>query len=609
MTVSGPTDPVTDPDGAADLLDRLVANFETGAVARFAGWRGIGSDWHDFVATIGAGGLDPAAVLIVAMAVLAIGAAATWGLAGLLAGRNPSFYLARAVLWPACAFAVSILAIAVLRWQVPDPALRGALASCAVIGTMIACVGGWLIGRDGARSRGSFLLAWRRDLFIAIGLSLLGLAVLALLRAWNASLGLRDAFGTIGVSLPGTVLLALAYLRNRRAVTLSLSWLGHSSPLRHRFAGLWPAIAVACILLAFLFTQIALTVGKPIRGGPILLSLLLALAGPHIDVFLEQRSRRAASLETGAFVSALWRTLRVASAAAILLALVSIWLLPVLDAAGLQREIVILKAAEIVLIVLVLALFWNWIGILAARFKAAPGVGTGGPEADPAAIQSRLGTVGPLILGLVKATLLALGILTILVALGVNVWPLITGFSIFGLAVGFGSQTLVKDLVSGLFFLIDDAFRRGEYIETSGAKGTVEKISLRSVSLRHPRGAVATIPYGQIGKIQNYSREWVIEKLLFRVAFDTDIEKVRKLFKKVGQDIADDPELSADLLEPFKSQGIGAVEDGTLVIRAKFKAKAGRQFQIRKAALIGVQRAFRENGIVAVPKPLSLPDA
>jgi len=210
-----------------------------------------------------------------------------------------------------------------------------------------------------------------------------------------------------------------------------------------------------------------------------------------------------------------------------------------------------------------------------------------------------------LLSGIGKATILALAFLSILVSVGVNVWPLITGLSVFGLAIGFGSQTLVKDVVSGLFFLIDDAFRFGEYIETSGAKGTVEKISIRSVSLRSSRGSIATVPYGQIGKIQNFSRDWVIEKLTFRVAFDTDVELVRKLFKKIGQDIASDPELAPDLIEPFKSKGIGEVEDGTLIIKASFTAKPGKQSMIRRAALRAVQNAFRENGIKAVPKPMT----
>ncbi len=79
------------------------------------------------------------------------------------------------------------------------------------------------------------------------------------------------------------------------------------------------------------------------------------------------------------------------------------------------------------------------------------------------------------------------------------------------------------------------------------------------------------------------------------------------MFKKIGQDITADPELNQDLLEPFKSQGISAVEDGTLVIRGKFMARAGKQFAVKKAVLTAVQHAFRENGIRAVPKPLSAP--
>jgi small-conductance mechanosensitive channel len=226
-------------------------------------------------------------------------------------------------------------------------------------------------------------------------------------------------------------------------------------------------------------------------------------------------------------------------------------------------------------------------------------------EEMQAAPRSRLGTLVPLLSAVGKSSILALVLLSILVSLGVNVWPLITGLSVFGLAIAFGSQTLVKDVVSGLFFLIDDAFRFGEYVETSSAKGTVEKISIRSVSLRHHRGALATVPYGQIGEIQNFSRDWVVEKLTFRLALDTDVEKVRKLFKKIGQDIAADPELAGDLLEPFKSQGIAEVDDGTLLIRAKFKARPGKQYMIRRAALTAAHNAFRENGIKAVSKPMT----
>src|SRR3546814_20646940 len=86
-----------------------------------------------------------------------------------------------------------------------------------------------------------------------------------------------------------------------------------------------------------------------------------------------------------------------------------------------------------------------------------------------------------------------------LAALGVNIGPLLAGAGVVGLAVGFGAQTLVKDIITGLFYLVEDAFRKGEYIQCSGGKGVVEKISLRSVQLRHHTGPLHTIPF-EIGR-------------------------------------------------------------------------------------------------------------
>ena len=277
-----------------------------------------------------------------------------------------------------------------------------------------------------------------------------------------------------------------------------------------------------------------------------------------------------------------------------------------LIAVGLEPGTIAAHVAEVGLIILFSAFLWNAIGAFAVRVAKADAsllVGEGDGETPNEEPRSRLSTILPLIVGTSKAAILSMGVLSVMSAVGINVLPIVGGLSVFGLAIGFGSQTLVKDIVAGLFFLTDDAFRFGEYIETSGSKGTVEKISIRSVSLRNPRGPVAVVPYGQIGKVTNFSRGWVIEKYIFRVAFDTDVDLVRKLFKKIGQDIAANPEFAADLLEPFKSQGIGMVEDGTLVLRGKFKARAGHQFGIKKAVMAAVQKAFTENGIKAIPKP------
>ena len=126
-------------------------------------------------------------------------------------------------------------------------------------------------------------------------------------------------------------------------------------------------------------------------------------------------------------------------------------------------------------------------------------------------------------------------VLSVLAALGVNIVPLLAGASIVGVAIGFGSQTLVKDIVSGAFFLMDDAFRVGEYIEVGDAKGTVEKITVRALFLRHHRGALNILPYGQITRLRNTSRDWMIMILEFRLALETDLRKVKKIIKTIGE--------------------------------------------------------------------------
>jgi small-conductance mechanosensitive channel len=206
--------------------------------------------------------------------------------------------------------------------------------------------------------------------------------------------------------------------------------------------------------------------------------------------------------------------------------------------------------------------------------EVADGGGAGG---------SRLATVLPLLrLTALSAIAVIFGLLAI-GTLGIDITPLLAGAGILGLAIGFGAQKLVSDVVSGIFFLIDDAFRVGEYVEVDGTMGTVEKISIRSMQLRHHLGLVHTLPYGEIPKITNFSRDWVIMKLKFTVPFDVDPEKVRKIFKKIGQELYADPRFKDDFLEPFKSQGVSAIDDVGITIRKEIYNR--------------VQDAFAANGI------------
>ena len=166
-----------------------------------------------------------------------------------------------------------------------------------------------------------------------------------------------------------------------------------------------------------------------------------------------------------------------------------------------------------------------------------------------------------------------------------------------GLAVGFGAQALIRDIFSGAFFLIDDAFRLGEYIDLGGTKGTVERISLRSMQLRHHLGALHTVPFGEIKQITNYARDWAMMKLELRVTYDTDVEKVRKLIKKLGQELAEDPELGPQFIQPLKSQGVKSMEDSAMILRVKFMTHPGGQFVLRKVVYARLREMFAREGI------------
>ncbi|MEM6940075.1 MAG: mechanosensitive ion channel family protein [Pseudomonadota bacterium] len=210
---------------------------------------------------------------------------------------------------------------------------------------------------------------------------------------------------------------------------------------------------------------------------------------------------------------------------------------------------------------------------------------------------SRLATLLPLFRNFVLIVVVVTITLIVLMQLGINVGPLFAGAGIVGVAVGFGSQALVRDIFAGAFFLFDDAFRKGEYLDVGGVKGTVEKISVRSFQLRHHLGALHTIPFGELQVMTNYSRDWVIMKLPLRVTYETDVEKVRKLIKKLGQELLDDPVIGADFMQPLKSQGVIEMQDSAMIIRVKFMTKPGDQWMIRKRVYEEIRALFEREGI------------
>jgi small-conductance mechanosensitive channel len=210
---------------------------------------------------------------------------------------------------------------------------------------------------------------------------------------------------------------------------------------------------------------------------------------------------------------------------------------------------------------------------------------------------SRTGTLLLLLRKFILAVLFVIVSLIVLSSIGVNIGPLIAGAGVIGLAIGFGAQTLVRDIIAGVFFLIDDSFRVGDYVESAGTKGCVEQISLRSIKLRHPRGMVYTVPFGNLRSVTNFSRDYTITKLDFRVGFGTDLEKVRKIIKKINKNLRKDEAVDRVMLDDLKSQGVKEFDDSAMIVRVKFKTLPGEQFALKRLVYRMIQEDFRANGI------------
>ncbi|CAN7418498.1 mechanosensitive ion channel family protein [Phyllobacterium sp. LjRoot231] len=602
-----------DVNSAIAAVEKVAEGFAAGLHARFSALSELPNEWANLLNSISAASTSRLHLFAAVLTVVVLTAGTLLVLERQSKIRNAARGVLRRIVMDAAAAGVA-LAVGLIAARLLEPSglpLR-TLRLWAVV-TVIVYGVLWLTRfilmatrRPEVRHRSFHMLALSRDLSIAVSWAIVGIALVATLQIWSAGPGLRDLTRTVLMAVPIYLLLAGVVWRHRRTMASAVAGPPPRSHWRNKLARRWPAIIIAFLVVTFISSQAALTLGTPLPGSAVMVTVLMLLLTPHLDAMIANWAKRKLEADHISVPAAAARqTARFAILIGTVAMVSTLWATPLAMGLGFQLRSVTREAFEITVIALLAAFLWNVIGTVTSR--ALQGVHPAlAPDNDALdAPRSRLGTIVPLISGVGKSSILALALLSVLISFGVNVWPLITGLSVFGLAIGFGSQTLVKDVVSGLFFLIDDAFRFGEYIETSGAKGTVEKISIRSVSLRNSRGSIATVPYGQIGKIQNFSRDWAIEKLTFRVAFDTDVDLVRKLFKKIGQDIAANPELAPDLIEPFKSKGIGDVEDGTLIIKASFTARPGKQSMIRRTVLMAVQSAFRENGIKAVSKPMT----
>jgi small-conductance mechanosensitive channel len=376
-------------------------------------------------------------------------------------------------------------------------------------------------------------------------------------------------------------------------------------------AAIWPSAVTFIILLAFFNWQIQALTGNMERQFAIEIAWWITLIFPIADLLVSSLLYKLAALDIFQTAGFKRRQYRVTYfiRSVIRLLMLTILTLSFLEGWGFQAleklsssggASIISSAIDIGVTIVLGFIIWEGIQLVMERHlpEETEAEDSGDIEGEGGGIAAtRSETLLPLFRTILLILLSAIVITSVLYSLGVQIGPLLAGASVVGIAIGFGSQKLVQDIISGMFFLIDDAFRRGEYVEVADLRGTIEKLSMRSMRLRHHLGAVQTIPYGEINTVKNLSRDWVTMKLELRLPYDVDIEKVRKTIKKVGQKMMDDEVTGPSMLAPLKSQGVMRVEESALIIRMKFTAKPGEQWVVRRVAYTNVRDALAAAGI------------
>ena len=193
-------------------------------------------------------------------------------------------------------------------------------------------------------------------------------------------------------------------------------------------------------------------------------------------------------------------------------------------------------------------------------------------------------------------------IMMIITECGVNIGPVLAGAGIAGLAIGFGAQTLVKDVISGFFLLMEDQIRVGDVANIAGIGGLVEEINLRTTRLRDVEGKVHIIPNGSITVATNFTRDWSRALVEIGVAYKENVDNVISVLQEVGEELRNDPAFKEIILEPMTVQGLDSFGDSSVNIRVYFKTLPIKQWDVAREFRKRVKKAFDEKGI-EIPFP------
>jgi small conductance mechanosensitive channel len=223
-------------------------------------------------------------------------------------------------------------------------------------------------------------------------------------------------------------------------------------------------------------------------------------------------------------------------------------------------------------------------------------------KVDTVEAEKRINTLTGIMLAAVRVVLYTIFIIMLLSKFGVDIGPLLASAGILGLAVGFGAQELVRDYISGFFMLLEDQLRTGDVAIINGTGGLVEKIELRTISLRDFSGTVHIFQNGKITSLSNMTKDWSAMVFDIGVAYKEDVDQVIGIMKQVGDDLRNDETFGPNIIEPIEVFGLDQFGDSALVIKARLKTRPIQQWTIGREYRRRLKIAFDAQNI-EIPFP------
>ena len=225
-----------------------------------------------------------------------------------------------------------------------------------------------------------------------------------------------------------------------------------------------------------------------------------------------------------------------------------------------------------------------------------------GPDGETVEPPGRLKTLVPLGRATLKVAVIVIAVLVVMEQLGINVTPVLAGVGVLGLAVGFGAQSLVKDIISGLFIILEDSMSVGDIVVLQGTAGMVENLSLRTIRIRDLAGNVHVIPHSSVDRVTNMTKDFSRYVMDVGVSYREDTDKVVEILKEIGAGMQADPEYGPDILQPIEIMGVDRFEDSAVVVRARFTTKPIKQWNVGREFNRRMKKVFDERGI-EIPFP------